>query len=525
MAVAMLATACGGDDGGDLLDDTQTGDDTADDAADGAGDDTAGDDADDSGDDAMASGAQSTLEGVEDAVVRIVAEGTFEVPGEGTVYNAAGSGSGFIIDPSGIVVTNNHVVTGAAFVRVYFAGDDDDPVNARILGASECADLAVIDLEGDGYPYLNWYEDEINVGLDIYAAGFPLGDPEFTLTNGIVSKAKADGESSWASVDAVIEHDATINPGNSGGPLVTDDARVVGVNYAGTASTSQWYAISREEAFEVLDRLETGEDVLSIGINGEAFVGSDFSGVWVYSVEAGSPADDVGILPGDIVTRLAGLVLGTDGTMADYCDILRSRPTDVLAIEVYRPSTGEILEGRLRAEPLEPTFSFESELDDQVAGDPSDTYGDYMQVTDDTGAVQVDVPSAWSDVDGTPVERGPSVWAAPDLQGFIETWDVPGVILEAYGEFGPQDIDALLDENAPSGACTSQGRTEYSDPVYTGKWEFWTDCGGTDTALVLVAATPDDGSFLVYVLVQVVSDADLEALDTIIDTFLVVGDV
>ncbi|MEI2690512.1 MAG: serine protease [Anaerolineae bacterium] len=71
------------------------------------------------------------------------------------------------------------------------------------------------------------------MGLDVYAAGFPLGDPEFTLTRGIVSKARADGETDWASVDSVLEHDASINPGNSGGPLITGDGKVIGVNYAG----------------------------------------------------------------------------------------------------------------------------------------------------------------------------------------------------------------------------------------------------------------------------------------------------
>ncbi len=96
------------------------------------------------------------------------------------------------------------------------------------MGVSECSDLAVIDIEGDGYPYLEWFDGQVAPGLDVYAAGFPLGDPEFTLTRGIISKERADGETDWASVDWVVEHDATINPGNSGGPWSPIKARSSG---------------------------------------------------------------------------------------------------------------------------------------------------------------------------------------------------------------------------------------------------------------------------------------------------------
>ena len=173
-------------------------------------------------------GAVTTLDGVRSAVIRIVAEGTFVDPNFGEQLNAAGSGSGFIISASGIAVTNNHVVTGAGLVRVFLNGSSQ-PVNARLLGASECSDLAVIDIEGDGHPFLTLREGSITAGLDAFAAGFPLGNPEYTLTRGIVSKTRADGESEWASVDFVLEHDAQINPGSSGGPLVDADGSLIGI--------------------------------------------------------------------------------------------------------------------------------------------------------------------------------------------------------------------------------------------------------------------------------------------------------
>ena len=88
---------------------------------------------------------------------------------------------------------------------------------------SECSDLAVIDIDGEGYPFLEWFDGQLRVGTDVFVAGYPLGDPQFTLTRGIISKERADGETNWVSVDSVIEHDARLNRGNSGGPLVTAD--------------------------------------------------------------------------------------------------------------------------------------------------------------------------------------------------------------------------------------------------------------------------------------------------------------
>ena len=293
--------------------------------------------------------AVKSLTDVRGAVIRIEAEGTFDYPGEGTQYNEGSSGSGFFISPDGIAVTNNHVVTGAAFLQVYVEGEDE-PRNAKILGVSECSDLAVIDVDGDGFPYLAWYPDELDVGVDVFAAGFPLGDHEYTLLDGIISKEDANGETSWASVDSVIEHTADILPGNSGGPLVSEDGLVVGVNYAGDTE-GQAFAIGYEEAGKVLPILQGGQDATSIGINGSALLTDDASGIWVYSVGSGSPADLVGVRGGDIVSEIEGLIPATDGTMSDYCDVLRSHePDSAIQIEVWRDADGTYLEGTLNTE-------------------------------------------------------------------------------------------------------------------------------------------------------------------------------
>ncbi|OGO27655.1 MAG: hypothetical protein A2W33_06330 [Chloroflexi bacterium RBG_16_52_11] len=304
-------------------------------------------------------GAVARLQDVKSAVVQIESQGTFIDPEFGLMMNSAGRGSGFIIDPSGIAVTNNHVVTGGALYKVWVQGEDE-PRNARLLGVSECSDLAVIDIDGEGFPYLKLYEGPIDVGMDVYIAGFPLGDPEYTLTKGIISKAKADGNTSWASVDSVLEYDAESNPGNSGGPVVNTDGEVVAVHYASNSSADQAFGISRDVAASVVEQLRQGENVDTIGVNGQAVTSEDgsFSGIWVSSVQSGSPADDTGVLPGDIITLLENLVIASDGTMAEYCDVLRShQPEDPLSIQVLRLASDEWLEGDLNGQALEVTGS------------------------------------------------------------------------------------------------------------------------------------------------------------------------
>lgn len=307
-------------------------------------------------------GSINDVDDVRNATIQIEAQGTFVDPEFGLLVNAAGRGSGFIIDPSGIAVTNNHVVAGAALVKVWIGGESS-PRNARVLGLSECSDLAVIKIDGGEYPSLNWYTDELKTGLEIFAAGFPLGEPEFNLTKGIVSKVNASGVTNWASIPQVLGHDATINPGNSGGPLVTANGQVVGVNYRGRPNANQYFAIGTDIAVPIIEQLMSGDDVDSIGVNGTAVISEDgsLSGIWASSVKSGSPADRAGIQPGDIIYQLEGLVLATDGTMKDYCDVIRSHDAaDTMSMSVIRYATGEFLEGQLNGRELAVTGNFDT---------------------------------------------------------------------------------------------------------------------------------------------------------------------
>lgn len=489
-------------------------------------------------DDTAASGAIDNLADVRKAVVQIEAVGTFVDPAEGLQLNAAGRGSGFIIDPSGIAVTNNHVVTGGGLYKVYLDGEDQ-PRNAKVLGVSECADLAVIDIQGDEFAYLEWYDGQIQVGLDVYAVGFPLGDPEYTMTRGIVAKERADGETNWASVDRVIQHDASINPGNSGGPLVNADGQVLAVNYAGNSETNQYFAIERDQAIEVIEQLRTGINVDSIGINGEAVNnGEGLSGHWVASVKSGSPADRAGIQGGDIILKMEGLVLGDDGTMSTYCDILRSHSADdVLAVQVLRFATEEVLEGQLNGRELTPSFSIAEELNGGNAGTTEETtdgstaaaptYSEYTAVTDRTGILSVEVPNAWDDVESTDWIQGDEtvgirLVAATSLEDLYASWGFPGLIFgfsrALVADYTPAD---LLDNLQYNNDCTYDGRSEVPEGFFTGAYDIWKECKGEENGAVIMSVVPEDNEYILLLEIYLAGDADFDALDRILDTFVV----
>ena len=496
-----------------------------------------------------APGAVSGLDNVQKAVIQIQSEGTFVDPQVGLMVNSAGRGSGFIIDPSGLAITNNHVVTGAALLKVWVGGDTSKQYNARVLGVSECSDLAVIKLDGSDFPYLQWADTAPKVGVDVYAAGFPLGDPTYSMTKGIISKASTNGDSSWASVNAVIEHDAKLLPGNSGGPLVDAQGNVVAINYAGN-SEGQSFAIAKAEAMTVIDQLKAGNNDTFIGVNGEAVKSSDGSiaGVWVSSVKSGSPADKAGVQAGDIITQLESFALAQDGTMADYCRILREHTaTDTLAITVLRYATSEVLTGELNGRALKVTASFAQSLSGQVnnggagtsGGATGDTYSGYVTVEDDLKQITVDIPKEWSQVDGSPWKdtwtingvdhpfSAADITASANLDNFNKTFDESGVHFAASSDWGAVGgYENLLDavkSNYESG-CTQDGSYQpYSDDLYEGKYVFFKDCGSNNTEALILAARPKSAptAYLVLVEEMITTKADLDALDHILATFKV----
>jgi len=460
---------------------------------------------------------------VEQATVQIVAQGTFIDPNTGGAVTGAGAGSGFIVSEDGLVVTNNHVVTGAATLNVFVPGRDE-PVNARVVAASECSDLAVIQLPGGGYPFLEFHEGPLTIGTRIFAAGYPLGEPEYALVGGIISKLGADGETSWASVDHVLQHDAAINPGNSGGPLVTEDGDVVGVVYASRLYFNQFFAIGLDQALPVLDELMAGNSVDSIGINGEAYSGDGISGLWVFSVESGSAADEAGILPGDFIMELERLPLGDDGTMRDYCDVLQTRGSDqTMQIELLRLDTGEVLEGQLNGRPLAVTDTFGG---GGGGGDETETY---VYVTDDTGVISASMPAAWQ-LDTAPWADVASLAASPNLTAWQQKFSGGSNVADTAGIFivvipdsdgvTNEDLESLLDAQLSPDNCTYTERFEYDDGLYTGFWD-GSDCDNGGLHIVLAAIYPADPTFLIFAESMEITGDDVDATPEFYSTFMV----
>jgi serine protease Do len=500
-------------------------------------------------DDAAASATTlvASLTDVKSAVIQIEAQGTFVDPEFGE-FSSAGRGTGFIIDHSGLAVTNNHVVTGAALLKVWIGGDTSRSYNAQIIAVSECSDLALIDIEGGNFPYLEWYSGPIQVGLEVYAAGFPLGDPEYTLTKGIVSKEKADGESSWASVNHVIEHDATINPGNSGGPLVSSNGQVVGVNYATYAKANQYFAIGQNAAIPVIEQLKSGENVDTVGINGLAVISDDgtLSGIWVSSIKSGSAADESGLEAGDLITSLENLPLAIDGTMSAYCDIIRTQGDEnTLAMEVLRFPTQELLEGQINGRALSvvgsgpvvndtpPDGDDAGEVDIPQTGDGSD----FTEITDYSDALVMVVPNSWNDVESFDWENSWELGngslldfvaielvAAPSLDDFYDLTG-PGVDFAASRHWG--DIGGylqLLDgtEHWFLDDCERDFRDDYEDEAFEGKYDYWI-CDYVDIVVTAVRPIDDPTAYLALIQISLQTDEDFDALEQIWATFDVVN--
>lgn len=491
-------------------------------------------------DDAGSGGAISSFDQAQPAVIQIVAQGSLRDPEVG-MRTTAGSGSGFVISPDGLAVTNNHVVTGAATLEVYIGGDTTRSYNARVVGASECNDLALIDIsESAPLPYLEWSDEPIATGLEIYAAGFPLGDPEYTLTRGIVAKAKAGGDlTGLSSIDHTIEHDAKTHPGNSGGPLLTVDGQVAGVHYAGgrmrETTDHQHFGIAHDLAAPVVEKMREG-DFESLGINGAPVFDEalGISGIWVSGVKPGSTAAKSQVLPGDIITTLNGLPMGADGTMRDYCDVLRTAGDgSPMAIEVLRWDSQEVLRGELN-NPIEdqvaltPVISFADQIGDDLAdsGDDGEVTYSYEPVVDDFNQITVNVPTAWADHNTLPQtdEDGmswPFIAAAADLDRFQQRWDEPGLVFTMTDPI--EDIEGFLDEFGYEQYCTLEESAPYDDGVFVGSYRIYSACGGGDAMLVSLTANHVDGSGAAALMAQLVTDADVDALDQALRTFNTVG--
>ncbi len=264
------------------------------------------------------------------------------------------TGSGFVIDDEGRLLTNAHVVAGATDIRVTFSGDKT--VSARVLGKDEDSDLALLAVDPEGLdlrPLELGSSSDVEVGDPTVAIGNPFG-LDRTLTTGVVSaKQRRITAPSGFSIENVIQTDAAINPGNSGGPLIDAAGRVIGINSqiataGSTGSVGIAFAVPVDTAKAIIPELQAHHMVSHayLGVRGSD-IGSLVSlddggraGVRVDEVDPAGPAARAGILGKDAVTG-SDVILAVDGTpvssMADVDDLVsRHQPGEGCAIRLLR---------------------------------------------------------------------------------------------------------------------------------------------------------------------------------------------
>ncbi|WZO97205.1 trypsin-like peptidase domain-containing protein [Isosphaeraceae bacterium EP7] len=229
-----------------------------------------------------------------------------------------GTGSGFVYDDKGHLLTNNHVVEGAEKLVVTF--HDGTELPAKVVGTDPETDVAVIKVDSSEYrAMLRGNSSKLRVGEWILAVGSPFGLSQ-TVTAGIISATERN-EIGINPFEAFIQTDAAINPGNSGGPMVDMNGRVVGINSAivtGTRSNAGvGFAIPIDMASELADklirdgkvnraRMGVGLEVLTPILAKQLGLDSKTKGIVVDQVLKGSPADKAGLKVGDVILSFNG---------------------------------------------------------------------------------------------------------------------------------------------------------------------------------------------------------------------------
>lgn len=254
-----------------------------------------------------------------------------------------GAGSGFIIDPAGYIVTNNHVVGDANNITVSLANGRELP--ARVLGSDDLTDIAVIKVESQTpLPHVIWGDShQVQVGDWIMAAGNPFGLGS-SVTAGIVSARGRDiGASPF---DDFLQLDAPINPGNSGGPTFNMKGEVIAINTAIVSPTGGsvgiGFSIPSELVIPVVEALRANGRIDRgwLGVTLEDEDGRD--GARVVDLDRGGPADKGGVRKGDFVTNVGSERVESARTLIRA--VAAAHPGTVLPLTVRRKTATLVLQ-------------------------------------------------------------------------------------------------------------------------------------------------------------------------------------
>ena len=273
------------------------------------------------------------------------------------------SGSGFVVDARGYVVTNNHVVenvrgggAGASFDVIF---SDNKTQKATLVGRDPDTDIAVLQIPAIANlkvaPLAN--SDNVSVGALVIAIGSPLGEYQSTVTSGVVSgKGRRVQESQNVFLDDLIQTDAAINPGNSGGPLIWAATRqVVGMN---TLIADPNQAVGLGFAISANTIRTVADELIKNGKIERGFIGIQYSplsprnavalglpaaaGIQISAVVPGSPAAQAGLKVGDVVTKLNDQQIDQEHPLQSL--MVKFRPSDKVRLTIIRDTATQTVE-------------------------------------------------------------------------------------------------------------------------------------------------------------------------------------
>ena len=282
-------------------------------------------------------------------------------------------GTGFIIDPNGLVITNEHVVKNADKIKVKMSGQDGKEYTATVKGRDPLTDLALLQIDAkETFPSLTMGDsDKIRVGDWVVAIGNPFG-LSHTVTQGIISaKGRIIGAGRY---DNFLQTDAAINPGNSGGPLLNLEGEVVGINTA-IVATGQGigFAIPTNMVKNVIEQLETKGKVIRgmLGVQvqtvtpeiAKAFGLAEPHGALVSEVQPDTPAEKAGLKREDIIIEYNGQPIKE----------MNELPRLVAATPPGTKTTVKVLrEGKEKTFPITVTELAEDKLNKEAAEQPNE---------------------------------------------------------------------------------------------------------------------------------------------------------
>lgn len=258
-----------------------------------------------------------------------------------------GAGTGWVLEQSGLVVTNYHVVAGSSEVTA--TGGSGESWDAEVVGHDASADVALLQLDdAEGLPTVSLDDDgDPTVGDEVTAVGNAAGQGRLSASDGCVVSLEEDirtanpGTRSTSPLTGLIRSDARVVPGFSGGVMLDDEGEVVGITTAASAGggPAESYSVPIEDALDVVDRIRAGDESGSVQIGPGAYLGVSVAGsggLHVAEVQPGTPAAEAGLTAGSSIAGLA------EHGLRDFADLRRAlagfEPGDRTTISWIDPS-------------------------------------------------------------------------------------------------------------------------------------------------------------------------------------------